>query len=78
MSDLSPPARQSLLERWFLAHPASVDESYWQHMRFAFGFAFWLIVAGMAALLHAVVPALCETTASSILRRLTQRIDARH
>ncbi len=78
MSDLSPPDRQSLLDRWFLAHPASVDESYWKHMRFAFGFAFWLIVAGMAALLHAVVPALCETTASSILRRLTQRIEARH
>jgi hypothetical protein len=78
MSDLSPPTRTNLLDRWFLAHPATVDETYFQHMRFAFGFAFWLIVAGFAALTHAIVPALCETTASRILGKLTAKMAARH
>ena len=78
MSDLSPPSRKSLIDRWFLAHPATVDETYFQHMRFAFGFAFWLLVAGFAALIHSVFPAVCETTAGGILRKLTARMDARH
>lgn len=58
----------------FLDHPASVEESYFQHMRFAFGFAFWLTLAAGAALTHALVPALCEKTASNIIRRLYTRI----
>lgn len=78
MSDQSQPARQTLIDRWFLAHPATVDETYFQHMRFALGFAFWLVVAGCAALVHAVFPALCETTASRILHKLTARMTARH
>jgi hypothetical protein len=78
MTDQSQPTRQSLLDRWFLAHPSSVDETYVQHMRFALGFVFWLIAAGIAALVHAVFPAMCETTASRILRKLVARMDARH
>ncbi len=78
MSDLSTSPRTSLIDRWFLAHPATVDETYFQHMRFAGGFAFWLIIAGLAALVHAIFPAVCETTAGSILRKLTARMDARH
>ena len=78
MSDLSPTKRTSLLDRWFLAHPATVNETYFQHMRFALGFAFWLIAAGSAAVVHAIFPALCETTASRILKTLTTRMEARH
>jgi len=78
MPDQSHTPRQSLLDRWFLAHPATVDETYFQHMRFALGFAFWLTMAGLAALVHAVFPALCETTASRILKKLTDRMNARH
>ncbi len=68
----------SVLNRIFVAHPASVDETYLQHMRFALGFAFWLTVAGLAALVHALIPALCETTASRILSRLVAKMEARH
>lgn len=78
MSDSGLPTRAKRLDRWFLSHPASVNETYFEHMRFAFGFAFWLMIAGLAALTHAVVPALCETTASRILRKLTGRMGARH
>ncbi|MDJ0627897.1 MAG: DUF6356 family protein [Rhodobacter sp.] len=68
---------RTALKNLFLDHPASVEESYVEHMRFAAGFAFWLLVAGLAALVHALVPALCETTASRIVRGLCQRMDSR-
>ncbi|MFZ5965263.1 DUF6356 family protein [Thalassococcus sp. BH17M4-6] len=66
------------LSRLFRDHPAKVGESYLQHMFFALGFAFWLAVAAGAALVHALIPALCETTASRILCRLHGRITRRH
>lgn len=78
MTDHSTPTRTSLIDRWFLAHPATVDETYFQHMRFALGFCFWLSVAAGAALIHAVIPAMCETTAGRILGKLTARMAARH
>ncbi|CUX83092.1 MAG: hypothetical protein HLUCCA05_11685 [Roseibaca calidilacus] len=79
MSAIDPQSRaKSLFAKVFLDHPASVDESYFQHMRFAFGFAALLAVAAGAALVHAVIPALCKTTASTILRRLHARLSHRH
>ena len=68
----------TLINTLFRDHPATVDETYFGHMRFALGFAFWLGVAAMAAIVHAIIPALCETTASRILTRLHNRITARH
>jgi hypothetical protein len=65
------------LTRVFLEHPASVNESYFQHMRFALGFAGRLALAAGAALVHALIPALCETTASGIVRKLHARLGAR-
>ena len=38
----------------------------------------WLAIAAMAALVHAVIPAICETTASRILKRLHGKMMARH
>ena len=79
MSDAShTPIRKNPLAALFLDHPATVHETYFQHMRFASGFAFWLGTAALAALVHAVIPALCETSASRILKRLHARIESRH
>ena len=79
MSDASHSSqRKTLFSSLFLDHPATVDETYFQHMRFAFGFAFWLGAAAFAALVHALIPAFCETTASRILKRLHVRIESRH
>ena len=79
MSQTSHATRRPyLIASLFLDHPASVNESYFAHMRFAFDFAFWLGVASLAALVHAIIPALCETTASRILKRLHAKIMARH
>ena len=68
----------STFQKLFTEHPASVDETYFEHMRFASSFAFWLFVAAGAALVHAVVPALCESTASRIIKRLHDRMTNRH
>ena len=66
-----------MIQRLFLDHPASVDESYLEHARFAAGFSGWLLLAGLAAAVHAVLPFACETTASRIIRRLHTRIENR-
>ena len=79
MSDLSQtPTRRSPIAALFTDHPAAVNETFLQHMRFALGFSFWLGAASLAALVHALIPALCETTASGILKRLHAKIMARH
>jgi hypothetical protein len=62
-----------MLTKVFLDHPRSVDESYLEHARFAAGFSFWLFVAAFAALIHALIPAAFEKTASRITARLYGR-----
>ncbi|MCG6114315.1 MAG: DUF6356 family protein [Mesorhizobium sp.] len=65
------------LARLFTTHPQTVGESYFEHMGFALWFSSRLLMAGGAALVHAVLPFLCETTASRIIRELHQRIENR-
>lgn len=67
----------SAIGRLFHDHPASVDETYFEHMRFAAWFSSRLLMAGGAALAHAVFPFLFETTASGIIRQLHARIEGR-
>ncbi|WP_099865866.1 DUF6356 family protein [Pararhizobium haloflavum] len=63
--------------RLFTDHPASVEESYIEHMRFAGWFAGQLLIAGLAALTHAILPFLFERTASRIIDRLHHRMHNR-
>ena len=67
-----------MLHRVFLEHPATVDETFFQHMRFALGFAGTLAVAAGAALIHAFIPCLFEKTASHMIDRLHHRMHNRH
>ena len=66
------------LSALFVDHPSSVGESYFEHMRFAGWFATRLLLAGSAAGVHAVIPALFEHTASGMIRELAARLDRRH
>ena len=68
---------QTILQRLFLSHPQTVDESYGEHFLFALGFAARLFGAGLAALVHAVIPCLFETTASRMIREMHDRIASR-
>jgi len=59
--------------RLFTDHPASVDETYFEHMAFAAGFSAKLFAAAFAAMIHALLPFLFEKTASGIIRTLYER-----
>jgi Family of unknown function (DUF6356) len=61
------------LAKLFTEHPAAVDETYFGHMAFAGWFAGRLFMAAGAALVHAFLPFLFETTASRIVRELYER-----
>jgi hypothetical protein len=58
-------------------HLRQAGESYWQHFRFATTFGLLAMAAGIAAILHAFIPALCTTTASRIVRHLGQLLEDR-
>lgn len=62
-----------MLTRVFLDHPRKVNESYFEHMGFALWFAGKLGLAAGAALVHALIPAACERTASGIIAELYDR-----
>lgn len=62
-----------MIARVFLSHPASVDETYGEHARFAAGFSLRLFAAAGAAAVHAVIPCLFEKTASRIVADLYAR-----
>jgi hypothetical protein len=63
-----------MLERWFLAHPKSVGESYFEHQRMALGFAAALLKAGFACLIHGFVPGLFQSTGSRTVAALHERM----
>lgn len=58
----------------FTAHPATVSETYAEHLRFAAGTGGWMILGGLACLLHGVFPFLCTTVGSRMIRRLHDRV----
>ncbi|WP_295313243.1 DUF6356 family protein [Roseobacter sp.] len=62
-----------MIQRIFLDHPATVNESFFQHFLFALRFAGTLFLAAMAALVHAFIPCLCQKTASRIVAQLYAR-----
>lgn len=62
------------MRRAFTEHPASVGESYGEHMRVSLGFAGNLALAAGAALVHAVVPSLCTKSASTRIRAMHDKI----
>jgi hypothetical protein len=58
----------------FTSHPASVNESYSEHLCTAWSFAFSLIAAGIACFLHGLLPFVFTTTGSSTIRQLHERM----
>ena len=66
-----------MINKLFLDHPRSVDETFGQHFLVAFGFSLTLFMAAFAALIHAFIPAACEKTASTVIKKLYARIHNR-
>ena len=59
-----------VLVKVFLDHPRSLNESYRQHQRRALYFGSSMIRAGVACIIHALVPALFARTASVTVQSL--------
>lgn len=72
------PADRSRFFRAFVDHPASVNETYFEHALFAGRFSLVLFAAGTAALIHAIIPYLFESTASRMIANLHAMMQARH
>ena len=69
---------QVSLFKWFIEHPRSVNETYLQHFATATHFALRLLAASFKCLLHALVPRLCERSASqSVQKLLDEMVDNR-
>lgn len=66
-----------MIARLFTTHPQTVGETYLGHMAFALWFASRLMLAAGAALVHALLPFMFETTASRIVRELYERTSKR-
>ena len=66
-----------MMQRLFFAHPHKIGEGYFEHMFFALTFSGRLFKAAGAALVHAFIPALCETTASQGIIDMHAEIAAR-
>ena len=58
----------------FEDHPASVGETYWQHMGSAWGFSWRLAIASLACLVHALLPFLFTKYGSATITRLHDRM----
>ena len=71
-------ASRRSIGKWFSEHPASVDETYGEHFLVALGFSRRLAAASGAALLHAVCPSLCTTTASDRVKEMCDEMMSRH
>lgn len=66
-----------MIRRLFISHPQKAGESYFQHQRVALSFALPLLGAGLAAIVHALVPGLYERTAGDMIRKLYRRLERR-
>ncbi|HEY4749498.1 MAG TPA: DUF6356 family protein [Steroidobacteraceae bacterium] len=60
--------------RAFTDHPASVGESYGEHLVRAVCFGTRMVFAGLACLIHGVLPFMFERTGSSAVKVLNERM----
>lgn len=58
----------------FTEHPASVNETYFQHMRAAGSFSISLFVATLCCAIHAIFPFLFVKTGSNMIEKLYDRM----
>jgi hypothetical protein len=61
----------------FREHPATIGETYGQHLGFAARTGAMMIVGGAACVIHGLFPFLFTSTGTRTIRALAQRIDRR-
>ena len=65
-----------MLKRLFTEHPASVNETYGEHMQVAASFGWRMLWVSLACFVHAVLPFCFEKTASRAITELHDRMVA--
>jgi hypothetical protein len=63
-----------MLRELFIEHPESVGESYGEHFLVALSFGATMMAAGLACVIHALVPGLFVRTGSETIARLHDRM----
>jgi len=66
-----------MIDRLFLEHPRTVNETYPAHFAAAAAVGSQLLVASLKCFVHALVPALCKTSGSDAIVRLHSQIAPR-
>ena len=62
------------MKRLFIEHPATVGESYFEHLLAASGFGLRMVAGGIACLLHGLLPFLFVGTGSEAVSKLHDRM----
>ncbi len=65
-----------MVKHLFTAHPASVDETYFEHLGVALSFSLKLFAGALVALVHAFFPFLFVKTGSAVIADLHDRMIA--
>ena len=63
-----------MLKRLFTEHPASVDETYWEHVGVALSFSGKMFYGAVVCLVHAFLPFLFVKTGSQVIVELNDRM----
>lgn len=65
-----------MLKRLFTEHPASVDETYLEHVGVALGFGLKMFIGTLVCLVHAFLPFLFVKTGSRVITQLHDQMVA--
>ena len=65
-----------MIKQLFTDHPASVDETYLEHVGVALGFGFKMFIGTLVCLVHAFLPFLFVKTGSKVITQLHEQMVA--
>lgn len=61
-----------------MKHLDDVNETYWQHFKFASRIGLILIRAGMLVIIHAIYPNVFKTSGSDTIKKLHKTLEKRN
>ena len=61
-----------------MKHLDDVNETYWEHFKFAFRTGLVLIIAGVLVIIHAIYPNACKSIGSDVVRHLHKILEERN
>jgi hypothetical protein len=71
------PQTPSAFDRVFLEHPRDVGETYFEHMGHSASYGWRVLNIAVCCFMHALVPSVHKTTASSRICKLADELDDR-